>query len=57
MLTELGAVVLVLTLSGLWSYGLARAGVYAAIRHATARHAPGAAVCLRCLKEGLDAHR
>lgn len=57
MLIELGAVVLALTLSGLWSYGLARAGVYAAIRHATARHDPSADVCLRCLRQNLDKYK
>lgn len=57
MIAELAAALLALTLSGLWSYGLARAGVYAAIRHVTARHDPSADVCLRCLRESLEKHR
>lgn len=63
MLTEIGAVVLALTLTGLWSYLMARAGVWAAVRHAAARHDAGAhgaaagSVCLRCLRESLNAHR
>lgn len=56
VLTELGAFLLALTLVGLWSYGMARAGVYAAVRHVAAKHDPASAVCLKCLKLELSKH-
>jgi predicted lysophospholipase L1 biosynthesis ABC-type transport system permease subunit len=56
VLTELGAFLLALTLVGLWSYGMARAGVYAAVRHVTAKHDSASAVCLKCLRKELEKH-
>lgn len=57
MIAELGAVALALTLTGLWSYLMARAGVWAAVRHMAASHDPSADVCIHCLRRELEKHR
>lgn len=56
LVTEAAAALLALTLTGLWSYMMARIGVYAAIRHVAARHDDGASVCLHCLRRELEKH-
>jgi hypothetical protein len=53
------ALLLVVAFSGLFAFGMAKAGIYAAVRQATREHNHRIdlhgedGVCLKCLREGL----
>jgi len=50
-MTAVYTIVLCLLLSGLFSFGMAKAGLYAALRCAIKKHTPEQLVCLRCIDE------
>ena len=50
-MTAVYTIVLCLLLSGLFSFGMAMAGLYAALRCAIKKHTPEQLVCLKCIEE------
>ncbi len=51
VVTAVYTIVLCLLLSSLFSFGMAKAGLYAALRCAIKKHTPEQLVCLKCIEE------
>lgn len=59
----MSVLLLIVAFSGLFAYGMAKAGLYAALRKASSKHRVGCGqsgsdtVCLRCLRRELESKR